>query len=309
MIADSPIARNPVTVPPRRRRSTRAEQAALDDQILAVLQADHPQSVRHVFYCMTDPRLAVPVDKSERGYQRVQRRCLALRRSGRLPYGWISDATRTGYHVAMYRDAGEFVETMAGLYRARLWTRDLPHVEVWAESRSLAGVLRDTCRELAVSLYPCGGFASATLAYEAADYIRAIGPARAVVLYVGDFDPAGVLIDQALESELRRHLDGLALDFRRLAINPDQIEAFDLPTKPRKAGDRRRLDVQDTVEAEALPAATMRRLVREAVEGYLPADALAVAKVAEASEREGLRRLGAYLTERGLPERFMRPAT
>ena len=81
---------------------------------------------------------------------------------------------------------------------------------------------------------------------------------------LGDFDPAGVLIDRHVEAELRR-----------LAINPEQIAAFDLPEKPRKAGDRRRLDIEQTVEAEAMPAGEMRRLVREAVESYLPARRLA----------------------------------
>lgn len=52
----------------KRRRRTRAEVDALDKQILDVLAGDHPQSVRHVFYRMTDPRLPEPVEKSERAY-------------------------------------------------------------------------------------------------------------------------------------------------------------------------------------------------------------------------------------------------
>ena len=42
--------------------------AALDDQIRAVLAADNPQSVRHVFYRLTDPTGPVSVPKTERGY-------------------------------------------------------------------------------------------------------------------------------------------------------------------------------------------------------------------------------------------------
>ena len=188
---------------------------------------------------------------------------------------------------------------MADQYRPNMWTDELPHVEVWAESRSLAGVFQAQCRTLQVILYPCGGFASATLAYEAADDINRLRPVRAVVLYVGDHDPAGVLIDQALESELRRHLH-VALDFRRLAINPDQIAAYDLPTKPRKAGARRRLDLEVTVEAEAMPAATMRALVWDAVEGYLPGGALEVARMSEEAARHRLRRLGESVGAHGL---------
>ena len=291
-----------------RNRPTKLQQATLDDQILDVLGEDNPQSVRHVFYRLTDPRLAEPVDKSDQGYQRVQRRCLALRRSGRIPYIWISDSTRRGFHVATFNGPGDFIRSYAGLYRSQLWAANLPHVEVWVESRSLAGVLVDTCRELAVSLYPSGGFTSATLAYEAACEIDRRKRDRAVVLYVGDFDPAGVLIDQSIEAELRSHL-ATPLEFDRLAVNEAQIDQLDLPTKPRKATDRRRLDIAETVEAEAIPAALMRQMVREAVEKYLPAGALHAAKVAEHSERDGLRRAREGDRRMGHRVTFMRRAS
>ena len=41
----------------KRIRRTDAQLEQLDAQIIAVLKEDHPQSVRHVFYRMTDPRL------------------------------------------------------------------------------------------------------------------------------------------------------------------------------------------------------------------------------------------------------------
>ena len=270
-----------------RQRWTAAELDALDRQIVAVLAEDHPQSVRHAFYRMTDPRLAAPVEKTEHGYQRVQRRCLALRRSGSIPYGWIADATRRGFHVSTFENRADFIRQMQGLYRQTLWTPDLPHVEVWCESRSIAGVLQDTCCDLAVSLYPSGGFASATLCYEAAEDINRRRPPEAVVVYVGDYDPAGVLIDRSIEAELRQHLD-VPLKFERVAINEDQIAYFDLPTKPRKRTERRRLDIAETVEAEAMPANVLRRIVRATVESYLPSDALDVAREAEKSEKMSL---------------------
>ena len=248
---------------------------------------------------MTDPRLAVPVPKTEHGYAKVQRRCLLLRRAGRIPYQWISDATRRGYHVSTFADAGDFIEGFAGLYRAQLWAENLPRVEVWVESRSLAGVLQDECERLAVSLYPSGGFSSATLCYEAAQEINQCPNDQAVVLYVGDYDPAGLLIDQSIESELKKHLNK-HLAFWRLAVNEEQIDQYQLPTKPRKVTDRRRLDIQQTVEAEAMPAGVLRHIVREAVEAYLPAGALRTCQVAEESEREGLRKLGSEVSEYGI---------
>ena len=44
---------------------TKDQLGQLHEQILDVFREDHPQSVRHVFYRMTAPRLPVPVLKTE----------------------------------------------------------------------------------------------------------------------------------------------------------------------------------------------------------------------------------------------------
>lgn len=274
------------TIKRDRRSNSRIEQ--LDAQILSVLAHDHPQSVRHVFYRMTDPRLPEPVEKSERGYRHVQDRMVKLRRARRLPFGWITDATRRGYHTPTYRDKSEFLRSMKEHYRADLWQHSKFYCEVWTESRSIAGVIEDDCRELAVSLYPAGGFSSITLAYQSAEVINHYADGRPVVIfYVGDYDPAGVLIDVALERELREHLaPGIDLDFRRIAITPEQISLYELPEKPRKETDRRAPHVRATVEAEALPAGILRNMLRSEIESLLPERALSVAKVEEQSARD-----------------------
>lgn len=283
--------------PIKRRRRSNDELAQLDAQILEVLTADHPQSVRHTFYMMTNPRLPEPVEKAENGYDLVQRRILMLRRSGRLPYGWITDATRRGYHVSTFGGASDFLSRMKGLYRADLWENTQHYVEVWAESRSIAGVIEDDCNELAVPLYPSGGFTSATLAHQAAEHINAVSDDRNVhIFYIGDYDQSGVLIDRSIEAELREHLEPwIDMQFERIGINRGQIAQYDLPTKPRKATDKRSPEIEFTVEAEAMPAHILRELLRNRIESLLPADALRVAKVAEESEREHIERMAELL--------------
>lgn len=277
----------------KRERRTNARLEQLDAQILDVLRDDHPQSVRHVFYRMTNPRLPEPVEKSERGYRHVQDRMVKLRRAKRLPFGWISDATRRGYHTPTFRNESDFLRSMKGHYRADLWQHADTYCEVWTESRSIAGVVEDDCRELAVSLYPAGGFTSITLAFQSAEAINYYAGGRPVVIfYIGDFDPAGVLIDVALERELREHLSaGIELHFKRIAITEEQIVAFDLPTKPRKDTDRRALHIRETVEAEAMPAGILRDMLRQNIEKLLPARALMVAKAEEDSARNYFDRL------------------
>ena len=147
------------------------------------------------FTVWTDPRLGEPVEKTDNGYRRVQRRCLKLRRDGSIPYGCIADATRRGHHVATFDGKADFIGSMAGLYRAQLWTDAMPHVEVWCESRSLAGVLQPECKRLAVSLYPSGGFSSVTLPYDAACEIDRKGRDEAVVMGTSKNSPFSGVVD------------------------------------------------------------------------------------------------------------------
>ena len=219
-----------------------------------------------------------------------------MRKARVLPYGWIVDSTRRGYFVATYESGVDFIRRMAGLYRADAWTRARAYVEVWAESRSIAAVIEADCRELGVSLYPSAGFASLTLPYEAAEQIgsKVEDTGKTIeIIYVGDDDPAGVLIDPDIEKKIRDHLE---VDFdtsnpvtlHRLAITLEQIEEYGLPTKPRKEGEKRAKHIQFTVEAEAMPVSILRDLLRDKVESFMPREALAVAKAAEESERAGL---------------------
>jgi hypothetical protein len=284
----------------KRRRRTKEQIRTLDDQIYDALEGCHPQSVRHVFYLMTDPRLAEPVPKSEAGYDTIKNRLKALRRSGRVPYGWVEDMSRRGYHVATYEDAADYLRDVAGQYRADMWKFADVYVEVWCESRSIAGVILPICQGLGVSLYPSGGNSSISFAYQAACNINDLyGGRRVIVFYIGDYDPAGVIIDKNIEEELRRHLDPeVSLDFIRLAITEEQIRDCNLPTKPRKESDRRSLHIEETVEAEAMPPGELRGLLTVCIEARLPARALEVARVAEESERDILRALADQITVR-----------
>ena len=206
-----------------------------------------------------------------------------------------------GYFVDTFSGRGDFLSRVAGLYRSDLWAQSDHYCEIWTESRSIAGMIQGDCNELAVALYPCGGFSSETFIFEAAEQINNRDDNRPVtIFYIGDYDPAGVLIDRDVESKLRRHLSAdVEMDFVRLGITPEQIDQYQLPTKPRKETDRRAQHVKQTVEAEAMPADIMRALLREAVEALLPPDALAVAKVAEKSEQAYFRRLADAVDEIG----------
>ena len=89
-------------------------------QLHALLEADHPQSVRQLFYRITVQSLPEPVARSFGGYITVQRLLVRMCRQGIVPRDWIVTAARAG--------GGAFAEAARG-HRAvtgRGWTARQP---------------------------------------------------------------------------------------------------------------------------------------------------------------------------------------
>ena len=271
----------------RQQRRTKEQMETLKSAIYAVASTDRPVSIRHIFYRMVTQNL---VEKSDKGYQQLQKATVDMRDDGALPYAWIEDSSRHAYWNTGYAGLGDYAEAAASIYRRDYWDSTDTLVEVWCESRSLAGVLGQVCREYVVPLFPSGGFSSLSFTYQAATHIQDSGRANAVILYVGDYDQAGVLIDKAIESRLRNFLvswDG-ELTFYRLAVNDDQIDRMGLPTRPPKASDTRSKEVTRAVEAEAIPAPIMRDIVSSELQGLIPERVLKHERLVEAQERRDI---------------------
>ena len=75
-------------------RRTRARMDQLRRQLHELLEAEHPQSVRQLFFRMADPGLPEPVARSFGGYITVQRLLVRMRREGAVPRDWLVTDTR-----------------------------------------------------------------------------------------------------------------------------------------------------------------------------------------------------------------------
>ena len=94
-----------------------------------------------------------------------------------------------------------------------VWETTGIYPQLWVESRSLTPTLAGTARALGVSLYPSGGMSTDTFVHEAVVDAINTGREHMVVVYVGDYDPAGLLIADNLEKKLVEHLDYAAEDY------------------------------------------------------------------------------------------------
>src|SRR5215211_5894961 len=280
------------TSPIKRTRRTKAEIEALDVALVEIVEQFRPVTVRQVFYQAVN-RSLVPKHETN-GYRVVQRRLVTLRESGEIPYDYIVDGTRYVHGHQRYNDLDEFTTYAAGLYRKDYWANSEVNVELWLEKDALKGVLSPTVvNECGLNLYVTRGFASITYLQEAAEEIEDDG--RPTYVYVlTDFDPSGVSIAEKVEEELTERAPFAEIKVERLAVNREQIERWNLPTRPTKASDTRaskfrRIHGTDSVELDAIPPDELQQLVKNAIDSHMEAWQLQQFRMVEREEKQTLR--------------------
>jgi hypothetical protein len=274
---------------PIKRRATKAEVERRRDELHAIVEAMRPMTVRQVFYQASVRGI---VEKTEAGYAKVQTDLVKLRRAGALPYDWLADNTRWQRKPTTFDSVEEALRDTARFYRKNLWADADAYVEVWLEKDALAGVVYPVTSMFDVPLMVARGYASLSFLHSAAEYINGL-EVPTHIYHLGDFDPSGVDAGEKIEQTLRELAADAEIRFERLAVTPEQIAQWDLPTRPTKASDSRaaRFGSAISVELDAIEPRRLRVLVRAAIENHLPAKQFEILKAAEQSEREIISRL------------------
>jgi hypothetical protein len=276
----------------KRGRATIAEMAARSSALLEIVASAPPMTVRQVFYQATVHGL---IDKTEGGYDKVQRELVKLRLAGDLPFRWIADLTRWQRRPTTFDGPEDALRETARLYRKSLWAQAESRVEVWLEKDALAGVIVEVTQESDVPLMVTRGYPSLTFLASAADEIRE-SKRPTFIYHFGDFDPSGQDAARVIETRLRKLAPSVEIHFERVAVTPWQIREFELPTRPTKQSDSRAKNFGGvSVELDALHPDDLRAMVRYEIERHLPQRQLEVMKIAEESERDFLARLASAL--------------
>jgi hypothetical protein len=268
----------------KRFRRTKAAMVDIRKAIIEILSADNPQTVRQVFYALT---VRGVIKKEEVEYQRTVVRLLGDMREGEeIPFEWIADNTRWMRKPTSFTSLDACLTSTSNFYRRNLWSTMPAYCEVWCEKDALAGVLMTETEVYDVPLMTTRGYSSISFAYDAAKVIEARAK-PAYIYYFGDLDPSGLDAARDLEAKLRRYAPGAELHFERPAVTREQIEQWNLPTRPTKMTDTRAKNFTGTsVELDAIPAAKLRELVRGCIERHVDKQQLQLLKIAEKSERE-----------------------
>jgi hypothetical protein len=139
-----------------------------------------------------------------------------------------------------------------------------------------------------VPLMPAHGFSSKSFCWSAAKAIEYQGKPT-FIFYVGDYDPSGLFIDKDIEDKLRRYAPGADITFQRLAVLPEQVDEWKLPSKPPKKEDSRSKSFEgQAVEVEAIEPDALRQLLDDALKSVIDHGDYERMCTVEAAERETL---------------------
>lgn len=205
-------------------------------------------------------------------YPRVTRRQLFYRLVQEFGYPKTRRFERTfGYHfVKLMRQHAWFAAKVVDRSRRVEIPPCDSGVEVWVEKETIAVVVEDIVRRYGARLVVTRGFCSYT------QLLRALERARdreiRCVLYIGDLDPSGLCIQEVCEREL-------GVKFKRVALTPDQVRHYRLPSKPVNPHDSRtkgyvRKHGHGCYEVEALDPNTLGDELRRALKRVTPREFL-----------------------------------
>lgn len=192
------------------------------------------------------------------------------RLAGLIDWNAIEDRTRSVRSVSTWDSPSSIVQACARQYRLDQWEGQQFRPEIWIEKEALAGVVEGVCGELGVSYLSCRGYTSQSEMWSSASRLASLDAdgQHPVILHFGDHDPSG--IDMSRDIRERLEMFGAHVEFRRLALNMDQVKKHAPPPNPAKVTDSRFESYQrkfgnDSWELDALEPKLLVSMIRREI--------------------------------------------
>lgn len=227
-------------------------------RILKVVKGYSHLTVRQLFYILVS-RFPKDYPATRAFYKRLDRYLAKIRRVTPEVHGKFIDPTR------------QFVIPPLAY----------PPIEIWVEKDSIRNFIGRLAVKYRLGIQVLRGFASLSM------YRRALERARKkgvkMVLYCGDWDPSGLLIQEVAREEMDHKR---AIRFHRLAITMEQIKRLQPPSRPVNLKDSRAKEYVEKYgnrcwEIEAIRPRTLFRLIETGLRKVVPPEFLVEAEARE----------------------------
>lgn len=263
----------------------------LREAIVALTDDYDVMTVRQVFYALVS-RGIVPKEET-RGYRPVQRQVLDLRKAGLLPWQFISDSTRWMRKPETWDTVEDAMSMLARTYRRDLWRSQHLRIEVWLEKDALASVISPVTSGWDVALMVSRGISSATFLHSSVEQANEAGKhgIGTQLFTLFDFDAGGARACRAISDYFGTYCTA-AWGLKSLAVSAEQIDEWDLPTRPAKSSDPEAHKWGErAVELDAIPPDQLAEIVDSEIRALIDPAAWNAELAYEKSEREILERM------------------
>jgi hypothetical protein len=232
------LAADPTYYDNRKFQPTLIERADRREDLLALIKGmEKPVTIRQIYYRATVEGI---VPKTEAGTQRVGRLVTEFREEDLIPWNDITDNTRRTILWTMHNSAAEFLRYSVNQFTLDPWRDAKVSIAIWIEKDALAGTLETVTLPLGVPLHVMRGSGGLSFIEKVAAKLNELG--KPVVMYhLGDFDPSGQRASEKLKQRLTQFLNVELTQrpgwFKTLALTPEQIRDWGLPSRETKVSD------------------------------------------------------------------------
>lgn len=277
------------------RRSTRQTIDRCNAIIAEYRRQGYSLTLRQLYY-QNVARGYIP--NTERSYKALGDAVNTGRMCGIIDWLAIEDRTRFMRQNSHWDSPEEIIRACASQYATDKWRTQKYRPEVWIEKDALVGVIERVCRANDVPYFSCRGYTSQSEMWTAGQRMKTwakVAHQKPYIIHLGDHDPSGIDMSRDIEERLRLFMDGLGdeLEFKRIALNMDQVDQYAPPPNPAKLTDTRANDYIETYgdeswELDALSPTVIADLILDTINEIRDEDAWADAVAEEEQARHGI---------------------
>ncbi len=266
----------------------KSNQSLVDVQNILQQYQGVPITLRQLYYRL----VAKGMPNNNKSYHNLISATIRWRKKNILPMDAFTDRARNIMTYASgvyYHDPKRWlldeVERMLVKvpYDLSLWYEQPYRVTIGVEKNALVGVFNPVCDKYGVDLLPCVGYPSLSFLREFSMKINYLDEGmkddvKDVFLYFGDWDPSGLNIPKTLNSNMHELFDSY-YEYKHVALEPDQIEKYNLIPAPAKQTDSRtkvfeQIHGNKVYELDALDPSVLQNLIENSILKYINVDIL-----------------------------------
>lgn len=252
-------------------------------------------TLRQVYYRLVAAGI---IPNNEKSYKNIGNMINDARLAGYIDWFAIEDRTRGLVGRIQYENPSDFIQKLVSSYHLNYWEDQENYVEVWVEKDALKSIIGRACYPYDVDYFSCRGYTSQSEMWVAGRRLRGKlqeGFENVVILHFGDHDPSG--LDMSRDIKERLEMFGVhSLEFKRIALNMDQIEQYNPPENPAKLTDSRVYKYMDEFgssswELDALEPQVIIDLIQQNIEYYIDPEILEPIQMQERCDSQLLKEI------------------